>query len=177
MPAPTSDESCEVQSLVMANKVIPFPRSAVALPEPVIDPQSRIILHIGKQRFAIDISCQATVLNPVSPPVAAPPVNSLGDKDPRRRNREHTARDRVNQARLLRPSRPTGGTMGRRFLSLGRPWMSGRRRICSCMSGASSRRQEPGDPGKGPAASPSGIGRSDGKFWFSHLFWPVDFVP
>jgi hypothetical protein len=64
----------------MANKVIPFPRSTPALPQPVIDPQSRIILHIGKQRFAIDISCQTTVLNPVPAPVIAPPVNSLGDQ-------------------------------------------------------------------------------------------------
>jgi hypothetical protein len=37
-------------------------------------------MHIGKQRFAIDISCQATVLNPVPAPVIAPSANSLGGK-------------------------------------------------------------------------------------------------
>jgi len=52
----------------MNDKVIPFPQSAPASPQPVIEPQSRIIMHIGKQRFALDITCRATVLNPV--PVA-----------------------------------------------------------------------------------------------------------
>jgi hypothetical protein len=64
----------------MANKVIPFPKSTPALPEPVIDPRSRIILNIGKQCFALDISCQATVLNPAPAPVVAAPVDSLGGK-------------------------------------------------------------------------------------------------
>ncbi len=62
----------------MANQVIPFPRSAPALPQPIVDPQSRIIMPIGKQRFAIAIWCQATVLNAVPAPVMAPPVNNLG---------------------------------------------------------------------------------------------------
>jgi hypothetical protein len=75
----------------MANKVILFPESAPALPQPVINPQGRIILHIGKQRFAIDISCRTTMLNPVPAPVIAPPVNNLGDKGGAgRRRSEHT---------------------------------------------------------------------------------------
>jgi hypothetical protein len=62
----------------MANKVIPFPRSAPTLPQPVIDPQGRIIMHIGRQRFAIDISCQAKKLN--SEPAS---VERLGGKGPK----------------------------------------------------------------------------------------------
>jgi hypothetical protein len=48
-------------------------RNAAAVCNTSIDPHNRIILHIGKQRVAFDISCQATVLNPA-------PVNQLGGK-------------------------------------------------------------------------------------------------
>jgi hypothetical protein len=62
----------------MAKKVIPFPQPAPSSLRPVIDRQSRVIVHIGKQRIALDISCQATVLNPVPAPVVEAPVNSIG---------------------------------------------------------------------------------------------------
>jgi hypothetical protein len=63
-------------------KVIPHPQSAPTFPQPVIDPQNRIIINIGKQRIALDISCQATYLNPVPTSMAeAPvPVNGRGGK-------------------------------------------------------------------------------------------------
>jgi hypothetical protein len=69
----------------MANKVIPFPQSAPAFPQPVIDHQNRIVVHIGRQRVAFDISCRATMLNSEPAPVVV--VNSLdgkGRKMPRR---------------------------------------------------------------------------------------------
>jgi len=66
----------------MTNKVIPFPQSAPTAPPSVVSPQNRIILNIGRQRIAMDVSCQATVLNPVPAPVvkAPAPVNGHGGK-------------------------------------------------------------------------------------------------
>jgi hypothetical protein len=62
----------------MTNKVIPFPQSAPTSSPSVVDPQHRIILHIGKQRIALGISCQARVLNPAPSPVVEVPVNGGG---------------------------------------------------------------------------------------------------
>lgn len=46
----------------------------------VIDRKSRVIVHIGKQRIALDICCQATALNPMPAPVVTAPFNRLGGK-------------------------------------------------------------------------------------------------
>jgi hypothetical protein len=66
----------------MTTKVIPFPQSAPASPQPVIEPQNRIIINIGRQRIALEMSCHATVLNPVPAPVVEAPaqVNGRGGK-------------------------------------------------------------------------------------------------
>ena len=70
----------EVQSRGMDKKVIPFPAPAQAAPPPGMAPPSRIMVHIGKQRIAFDISCRATVLNPAPGPKLALPVHTAGRK-------------------------------------------------------------------------------------------------
>lgn len=65
----------------MANKVIPFPQSTPGIPQPVINHQNRVILHIGRQRIALDISCRATELNSEPAPIVmAAPITILGGK-------------------------------------------------------------------------------------------------
>jgi hypothetical protein len=66
----------------MTNKVMPFPQAAATVPPSVVGPQNRIILNLGQQRIAMDISCQATVLNPVPATVVEVPaqVNGRGGK-------------------------------------------------------------------------------------------------
>ena len=68
----------EVQSRGMDKKVIPFP--APASPRPGPEPAHRVIVNIGKQRIAFDISCHATVLNPAPGPKVALPVHTAGRK-------------------------------------------------------------------------------------------------
>jgi hypothetical protein len=60
-----------------------------------------VILHIGKQRIAPDISCRTTELN--SEPAS---LNASAARNAGRRSRETTARDRVKQAPLLVPVDP-----------------------------------------------------------------------
>ena len=47
----------------MDNKVIPFPAQTPEVPSPGSRPGHRIVVRIGRQRVAFDISCQATVLD------------------------------------------------------------------------------------------------------------------
>jgi|tagenome__1003787_1003787.scaffolds.fasta_scaffold19028117_1 hypothetical protein len=54
-------------------KVIPFPAPMEVTPPAQTERLNRIVVRIGKQRIAFDISCQATVLNPA--PVVRQPVN------------------------------------------------------------------------------------------------------
>jgi hypothetical protein len=68
----------EVQSPDMTRKVIPFPQAAPTVPPSVVGPQNRILLNIGKPRIAIDISCQATLLNPLPATVAGAPAPVIG---------------------------------------------------------------------------------------------------
>jgi hypothetical protein len=56
----------------MRKKVIPFPpRKAVSDP-PVPPGRSRIVIHVGAQRYAIDINREALVLSPEAAPAAKP---------------------------------------------------------------------------------------------------------
>jgi hypothetical protein len=59
-------------------KVIPFPAPMGVTPPAQTERPNRIIVRIGKQRIAFDISCQATVLNPA--PVIHQPVKNIGRK-------------------------------------------------------------------------------------------------
>jgi hypothetical protein len=72
----------EVQSPDMTKKVIPFPQAAPTVLPSLVGPRNRIILHIGRQCIVMDISCQATVLNPVPATVvkASAPGNNPGGK-------------------------------------------------------------------------------------------------
>jgi hypothetical protein len=63
----------------MTKKVIPFPQAALTVP-PVVAPQNRIILNIGKHRIAMDISGQTRVLNPVPAKVVRPPAPANGPR-------------------------------------------------------------------------------------------------
>ena len=61
-------------------KVIPFSTPAPASPLPGPEPAHRVVVNIGKQRIAFDISCHATVLNPAPAPMVVPPVHAAGQK-------------------------------------------------------------------------------------------------
>ena len=77
----TGEGGSEVQFPDMTKKVIAFPEGASILPRSVAGPQNRIILKLGKQRIALDIACQATLLNPVPAPlVVAAQANGPGGK-------------------------------------------------------------------------------------------------
>jgi len=56
----------------MRKKVIPFPPRKVASAPPVPPGRSRIVIHVGAQRYAIDINCEASVLPPEASPAATP---------------------------------------------------------------------------------------------------------
>ena len=64
----------------MNKKVIPFPALVPAALPPAIAPPSRILVHIGKQRIALDLSCHATVLNPTPAALRVLPVPFEGRK-------------------------------------------------------------------------------------------------
>ena len=55
----------------MNKKVIPFPAPVPAALPPGMVQGSRILVHIGKQRIALDLSCHATVLNPAPAALSA----------------------------------------------------------------------------------------------------------
>ena len=56
----------------MRKKVIPFrPQTAASAP-PVPPGRSRIVIHVGAQRYAIDLNCEASVLPPEAAPAATP---------------------------------------------------------------------------------------------------------
>ena len=44
----------------MAKRVIPFPRCSA--PPPVAEHRSQIVVHVGAQRFALNIACTASAL-------------------------------------------------------------------------------------------------------------------
>jgi hypothetical protein len=52
----------------MRKKVIDFPKRKSSAPELSVPHRSRIMVHVGAERFALDISCKATRL----PSAAAP---------------------------------------------------------------------------------------------------------
>jgi hypothetical protein len=54
----------------MTKKIISFRRPTPSLAQPEVSSCKRILICIGKQRVALDICCQATILN--SPPAPAP---------------------------------------------------------------------------------------------------------
>ena len=70
----------------MNKNVIPFPAPVPAAAPPVMVPPSRILVHIGKQRIALDLSCQATVLNPAPAALPVLPV-ALGGRKKRKGQR------------------------------------------------------------------------------------------
>ena len=56
----------------MRKKVIQFrPRKASSSPQ-VTHGRSRIMIHVGAQRYAMDITCEATALPPEPAPAATP---------------------------------------------------------------------------------------------------------
>ena len=59
----------------MNKKVISFPAPVPAALPPGMVPPSRILVHIGKQRIALDLSCHATVLNPAPSELRVLPVS------------------------------------------------------------------------------------------------------
>ena len=64
----------------MEKKVIPFPAPMPAAVPPATAPPSRILVRIGKQRIALDLSCHATVLNPAPAALRVLPVPFEGRK-------------------------------------------------------------------------------------------------
>ena len=61
---PTGRAQTEVVCQVMRKKVIPFPSREAAGAPPVAQGRSRIVVHMGAQRYAMDITCVASVLPP-----------------------------------------------------------------------------------------------------------------
>jgi hypothetical protein len=64
----------------MDNKLIPFPAPAPTAGPAGIQSFDRIIMQIGQQRIAFDISCQVTELGPPPETVVMPPSNRRGHK-------------------------------------------------------------------------------------------------
>ena len=62
----------EVGCYDMRKKVIPFPPRKVDSAPPVPPGRSRIVIHVGAQRYAIDIHCEVLVLPPEAVPAATP---------------------------------------------------------------------------------------------------------
>jgi hypothetical protein len=56
----------------MRKKVLRFPRRKLAGSQPVTQGRSRVIIHVGAQRYAMGITCQASVLRPEPAPAATP---------------------------------------------------------------------------------------------------------
>jgi hypothetical protein len=69
----------------MDKKVILFPISVQPAGKVAIPPPSRIILRIGQQRIAFDISCQVTELPPPPEPVVISPEKNAVRKKRRRK--------------------------------------------------------------------------------------------
>jgi hypothetical protein len=56
----------------MRKKVLPFPRRKAASAPLVMQGRSRVIIHVGAQRYAMDITCEAAALPPEPTPAATP---------------------------------------------------------------------------------------------------------
>jgi hypothetical protein len=56
----------------MGKKVIPFHQPKAASSPSVTTGDSRILIHVGTQRYAMDITCKATALPPEPVPPATP---------------------------------------------------------------------------------------------------------
>jgi len=56
----------------MPKKVIPFPPRKAANPRPVTQGPSRILIRVGAQRYALNISCEAVIVPPEPAPPAKP---------------------------------------------------------------------------------------------------------
>ena len=56
----------------MPKKVLPFPPGKAVSAQPVTRGRSRIVIHVGAQRYAIDLTCEASVLPPAPAPAAKP---------------------------------------------------------------------------------------------------------
>ena len=69
----------------MEKKVIPFPAPIPAAVPPGMAPASGIVVHIGKQRIALDLSCHASVLNPAPAALRVLPVSLEKRKSQRSR--------------------------------------------------------------------------------------------
>ena len=69
--SPAHDQT-EVMCHDMRKKVIPFPLRKAASPQAVQQTRSRIVIHVGARRYAMEIPCQATVFAPEPAPAAMP---------------------------------------------------------------------------------------------------------
>jgi hypothetical protein len=56
----------------MRKKVIQFPQRKAQAPPPITTGCSRVLIHVGAQRYAMDITCEATALPPEPAPAATP---------------------------------------------------------------------------------------------------------
>lgn len=54
----------------MRKKVVQFPPRKTANSPPVAKRRSRILIHVGARRYAMDITCQVTALPPEPAPAA-----------------------------------------------------------------------------------------------------------
>ena len=54
----------------MTKKVVPLPPRRATPMKTVSERQSRIVIRLGKQRYALDITCQASILPPEPPPAS-----------------------------------------------------------------------------------------------------------
>ena len=62
----------EVRCPDMPKKVIPFSPHPAASSQPVTTGRSRVVIHVGAQHYAMDITCEATVLQPAPAPAVRP---------------------------------------------------------------------------------------------------------
>ena len=56
----------------MRKKIIQFPARKAGDSPPPTKGRSRIMIHVGAQRYAMDITCEATALPPEPAPAATP---------------------------------------------------------------------------------------------------------
>ena len=72
MVAPAELVQTEVVCHGMPKKVIPFPLRKGDHPRPVPQGHSRIRIHLGRQRYVLNIPCEAMVVPPEQAPAATP---------------------------------------------------------------------------------------------------------
>jgi hypothetical protein len=71
----------------MKNKVIPFPASSQSIPPGGLEGSHRVLVRLGSQRIALDLTCRAILLPATPAPTGVPPVHAVDRKRRKERTR------------------------------------------------------------------------------------------